>query len=64
MKFMWKMKSIGGLVLHEYAIRRNIGSDDAFLSLASECDSCARTLPKLLDEYNWVKFNNYNPQEN
>jgi hypothetical protein len=55
--FMRQMKQLANDVLHEYSIKRNIPMDSAFQSLVHECRSYSRTIPKLLDEYNWVKFN-------
>lgn len=55
--FMWRMKLFGDAIIHEYSTLRNVSMHLAFARLVSECTSAATTLPKLLDEYNWVKFN-------
>jgi len=55
--FMWRMKLFADALLYEYSVVRNVPSNSVFLSLVSECKSTATTLPKLLDEYNWVKSN-------
>lgn len=55
--FMKQMKQLANDLLHEYSIKRNIPVDSTFQSLAQECRSYSRTMPKLLDEYNWIKFN-------
>lgn len=55
--FMKQMKQLANDVLHEYSSRRNLPMDSAFQSLAQECGSYSKTVPKLLDEYNWIKFN-------
>jgi hypothetical protein len=54
--FMWRMKLFGDAVIKEYSGARKVPKEFAFKNLASECKSAAPTLPKLLDEYNWVKF--------
>jgi len=56
-KFMQYMKLFADALIREYSIARNIPRHSAFPSLVSECRSSARTLPKLLDEYNWIKCN-------
>jgi hypothetical protein len=55
--FMWRMKFFGDTLMHEYSATRNVPLNSVFPDLVSECNSAATTLPKLLDEYNWVKFN-------
>jgi hypothetical protein len=55
--FMWRMKLFGDALFEEYLNRRKLPKEIAFQNLVSECKSAATTLPKLLDEYNWVKFN-------
>lgn len=55
--FIKQMKQLANDVLHEYSSKRNFPIDNTFQSLAQECRSHSRTIPKLLDEYNWVKFN-------
>jgi hypothetical protein len=57
MNFMWRMKVFEDAVIRAYSTARNVPTNSAFASLASECESAATTLPKLLDEYNWVRFN-------
>ena len=52
---MLRIKLFADSLLREYSAVRNIPMNSAFQSLASECESAATTLPKLLDEYNWVK---------
>jgi len=56
-KFMRHMKSFADALMHEYSLVRNIPMNSVFPTLVSECKSRATTIPKLLDEYNWVKFN-------
>jgi len=55
--FMKQMRQLANDVLHEYSIKRNIPMNSTFQSLAQECRSYSRTISKLLDEYNWIKFN-------
>ena len=55
--FMWRMKLFSKVVIHKYSTDRNFPMKDAFAKLTSECKSSAVTLPKLLDEYSWAKFN-------
>ena len=55
--FMWRMKLFCDAIIKEYSDARKEEKDFAFRNLASECKSAAPTLPKLLDEYNWVKYN-------
>ena len=57
MNFMLKMKRFADELIHEYSSIRNLPMNSAFQSLVVECKSKATTLPKLLDEYNWIKFN-------
>jgi len=56
-RFVRYMKSFADALIHEYSSARNIPVNSVFSSLVSECKSRATTIPKLLDEYNWVKFN-------
>jgi len=56
-KFMRHMKSFADALIREYSLMRNIPMNSVFPSLVSECKSRATTIPKLLDEYNWAKFN-------
>ena len=56
-KFMRHMKLFADALLREYSLMRNIPMNSVFPTLVSECKSRATTIPKLLDEYNWAKFN-------
>jgi len=56
-RFMRYMKSFADALIREYSLMRDIPMNSVFSSLVSECKSRATTIPKLLDEYNWVKFN-------
>jgi len=56
-RFMRHMKSFADALMREYSLARNIPMNSVFSSLVSECKSRATTIPKLLDEYNWAKFN-------
>jgi len=56
-KFMRHMKSFADALIREYSLMQNIPMNSVFPSLVSECKSRATTIPKLLDEYNWAKFN-------
>jgi len=56
-KFMRHTKMFADALLREYSLARNIPMNSVFSSLVSECSSRATTIPKLLDEYNWAKFN-------
>jgi len=56
-RFMRHMKSFADALIREYSLMRNIPMNSVFPSLVSECKSRATTIPKLLDEYNWAKFN-------
>jgi len=56
-KFMRHMKSFADALIREYSLMRNIPMNSVFPSLVSECKSRATTIPQLLDEYNWAKFN-------
>lgn len=53
--FMWRMKLFADVVIREYSTKRNMPVKSVFSNLVTECKSNATTLPKLLDEYNWVK---------
>jgi len=55
--FMWRMKLFSKSIVHKYSTDRNVPMKDAFAKLTAESKSSAKTLPKLLDEYNWAKFN-------
>jgi len=55
--FMWRTKLVGDALIDNYSRERNLPKDKAFQKLASECQSNATALPKLIDEYNWVKYN-------
>ena len=55
--FMWRMKLVGDSLLDDYSNTRKVARDRAFQKLVSECRSSATALPKLIDEYNWVKYN-------
>lgn len=55
--FMWRMKLFGDSIINGYSSARNVQKEAAFQNLASECKSSAPTLSKLIDEYNWVKYN-------
>lgn len=55
--FMWRMKLFCDSLMKEYMSSRKVFKEKAFPNLASECQSAATTWPKLIDEYNWVKFN-------
>ncbi|WP_455365060.1 hypothetical protein [[Eubacterium] cellulosolvens] len=57
MHFMLIMKQLGDNLIYEYASTRKISKTEALHHLAAECKSSATTLPKLLDEYNWIEFN-------
>jgi len=54
--FMWRMKLFGNTIIEKYSVARRVPKEFAFKNIASECKSAALTLPKLLDEYNWVKY--------
>ena len=54
---MLRMKLFGDNLIEKYAKIRKFGKQYVFHNLKSECNSGASTLPKLLDEYNWVKYN-------
>jgi len=56
MNFMWRMKLFADAVIREYSNVRNVPVKSIFPNLVSECKSTATTLPKLIDEYNWVKY--------
>ena len=55
--FMWRMKLLSEALIEDYSNARKVPKDKAFQKLALECQSAATTLPKLIDEYNWVKYN-------
>jgi hypothetical protein len=55
--FMWRMKLFGDALIEQYASARNIPKDKSVQQLALECQSSAKTMTKLIDEYNWVKYN-------
>lgn len=54
---MWRMKLFGDALMKEYLNERKVPREIAFQNLVSECKSAAKTLPKIIDEYNWVKYN-------
>lgn len=53
--FMWRMKLFCDAIRREYSTARSLPIESAF-NLVSECKSAAPTWPKLLDEFNWVKY--------
>jgi|WetSurMetagenome_2_1015567.scaffolds.fasta_scaffold108705_1 hypothetical protein len=55
--FMWRMKLLSEALIDEYSNARKVPKDKAFQKLALECQSAVTTMPKLIDEYNWVKYN-------
>lgn len=55
--FMCRMKLLSDNLVNEYSKVRNVDRKNVFSNLKSECNSRATTIPKLLDEYNWIKFN-------
>lgn len=57
LNFMWRMKLLSHNIVNKYSKVRNVEKENVFRNLKSECNSSAPTLPKLLDEYNWVRFN-------
>ena len=55
--FLVKMKQLADYIVKEYSIAYTVPIQRAFQDLVSDCKSKATTVPKLLDEYNWIKYN-------
>ncbi len=55
--FMLKMKQLADYLVKEYSTTYTVQIQRAFQDLISDCTSRAKTVPKLLDEYNWIKYN-------
>lgn len=57
LNFMWRMKLFSDNLIKNYVKVRRVRKENVFKNLKSECKSGVATLPKLLDEYNWIKYN-------
>ena len=55
--FMWRMKLFVDALTEQYSRAKGIPKAKVLQDLALECQSRAKTLTKLIDEYNWVKYN-------